>query len=48
LHEAELYCHGDAAADKHAEAPVDDHHHALAAQRYLVSRLDRWKMARVA
>ena len=43
LHEAELYRYGDAAADKHAEAPVDDHNHALAALRYLVSRLTPWR-----
>ena len=43
LHEAELYRYGDAAADKRAEAPVDEHNHALAALRYLVSRLDPWR-----
>ncbi len=46
LHEAELYHYGDAAADKKAEAPVDDHNHALAALRYLVSRLERWRGCR--
>ena len=46
LHEAELYRYGDAAADKHAEAPVDDHNHALAALRYLVSRLTPWRGCR--
>ena len=45
LHEAELYRYSDAPADKQAEAPVDDHNHALGALRYLVSRLDERKMA---
>ena len=31
------------AADKQAEAPVDDHNHALAALRYLISRLQPWR-----
>lgn len=43
LYEAELYRYGAAAADKQAEAPVDDHNHALAALRYLVSRLEAWR-----
>jgi hypothetical protein len=43
LHEAELYRYGDAAADKHTEAPVDEHNHALSALRYLVSRLELWR-----
>jgi hypothetical protein len=43
LHEAELYRYTDAPADKQAEAPVDDHNHALAALRYLISRLQPWR-----
>ena len=43
LHEAELYRYSDAPADKQAEAPVDDHNHALAALRYLISRLEPWR-----
>ena len=36
---------GDNADDRRAEAPVDDHNHALGALRYLVSRLEERKMA---
>ena len=43
LHEAELYRCSDALADKQAEAAVDDHNHALAALRYLISRLEPWR-----
>src|SRR5262245_50681108 len=43
LAEAGLYRY-EAAAD--AEAPLDEHNHALAALRYLVSRLDEHRMAR--
>ena len=43
LHETELYAYSDAAADKQAESPVDDHNHALAALRYLISRLEPWR-----
>jgi hypothetical protein len=39
LHEAERYRYGDAPADSRAEAPVDEHNHALTALRYLTSRL---------
>jgi hypothetical protein len=49
LAEAGLYRwagHGDFSAEK--EKPVDEHNHALAALRYLVSRLDRHRMARAA
>ena len=49
LAEACLYRWSAASAERgDAEAPVDDHNHALAALRYLVSRLDKRKMARVA
>jgi hypothetical protein len=40
--EAGLYRYGDA-----GEAPVDEHNHALSALRYLISRLDARKMARL-
>jgi hypothetical protein len=46
LAEAALYRYSDEAGDRHAEAPVDEHNHALAALRYLVSRLDARQMAR--
>jgi hypothetical protein len=46
LAEAALYRYSDDAGDRHAEAPVDEHNHALAALRYLVSRLDARRMAR--
>jgi hypothetical protein len=32
---------------KHGENPVDDHNHALAALRYLISRLDAHFIARL-
>jgi hypothetical protein len=41
--EAELYRYGE---DSDSEAPVDDHNHALAALRYLVTRLDAHRLAR--
>jgi hypothetical protein len=43
LHEAELFTYSDAQADKQVEAPVDEHNHALAALRYLISRLEPWR-----
>jgi hypothetical protein len=43
MHEAELYRYGDAPADSRAESPVDKHNHALAALRYLISRLAPWR-----
>jgi hypothetical protein len=46
LAEAALYRYGDDAGDRRAEAPVDEHNHALAALRYLVSRLDARRLAR--
>ena len=45
LEEAGLYRYGDG-QNQTAETPVDEHNHALAALRYLISGLDRWKMAR--
>jgi hypothetical protein len=44
LAEAGLYCYGDA-NEHNAEQPVDEHNHALAALRYLISRLDARRMA---
>lgn len=46
LAEATLYRYSDEADEHHAEVPVDDHNHALAALRYLISRLDARYMAR--
>ena len=40
LAEAELYRYGEDGGDRRAEQPVDESNHALAALRYLVSRLD--------
>ena len=40
LAEAGLYCWGEGAADKKAEAPIDEHNHAISALRYLLSRID--------
>jgi hypothetical protein len=45
LEEAALYRYSDEAGDRRAETPVDDHNHALAALRYLVTRLDARRMA---
>ncbi|MBV9124029.1 MAG: hypothetical protein JO112_11780 [Planctomycetes bacterium] len=46
LKEAGLYRYSTDPADRRAETPVDEHNHALAALRYLVSRLDARHMAR--
>jgi hypothetical protein len=43
--EAGLYRYSADPADRRAEVPVDDHNHALAALRYLVSRLDKHHLA---
>jgi hypothetical protein len=45
LAEAELYRYGDG---RDSESPVDDHNHALAALRYLITRLDEHRLARSA
>jgi hypothetical protein len=45
LAEASLYRYGDGRGGN-AETPVDEHNHALAALRYLISTLDWRKMAR--
>jgi Terminase large subunit, T4likevirus-type, N-terminal len=42
LHEAELHRYSDKPGDR-GEAPEDDHNHALAALRYLISRLQPWR-----
>jgi hypothetical protein len=46
LAEAGLYRYSDEPHLRRGEVPVDDHNHALAALRYLISRLDRRRMAR--
>jgi hypothetical protein len=45
LYEASLYRYSDAVGERQAEVPVDEHNHALAALRYLVSKLDERRMA---
>ena len=45
LYEASLYRYSDALGERQAEVPVDEHNHALAALRYLVSKLDERHMA---
>jgi hypothetical protein len=47
LAEAELYRYGEGPAGRGSEAPVDEYNHALAALRYLVTRLDERKQARL-
>jgi hypothetical protein len=47
LSEAGLYRYGDADDERQAETQLDEHNHALAALRYLLSRIDARKMARV-
>jgi hypothetical protein len=44
--EAALYRYGEGGEERRAEAPLDEHNHALAALRYLVSRLDSRYQAR--
>jgi hypothetical protein len=46
LSEASLYRYSDDPNDRRAEVPVDENNHALAALRYLISRLDAHQMAR--
>jgi hypothetical protein len=46
LYEASLYRYSDDPSERHAEVPVDEHNHALAALRYLISCLDARHMAR--
>ena len=47
LAEAELYRYSPDPEDRRAENPVDDHNHALGALRYLVSKLDQYRLARL-
>lgn len=42
-----MYRHGDDPADRHTETPVDGHNRALAALRYVVSKLDSRTLARM-
>jgi hypothetical protein len=46
LAEAQLCRYSDDATDKRAETPVDDNNHALAALRYLVTKLDAGRNVR--
>ncbi len=46
LAEAGLYRYSDTPTERRAEVPVDEHNHALAALRYLVSRLDARKLGK--
>jgi hypothetical protein len=46
LAEAALYRYDDDPKERRAEVPVDESNHALAALRYLISRLDERRMAR--
>jgi len=43
--EAGMYRWGES-EDRRAEVPVDEHNHALAALRYMVAALDKYKLAR--
>jgi hypothetical protein len=45
LYEASLYRYSDEVGERQAEVPVDEHNHALAALRYLISKLDERRMA---
>jgi hypothetical protein len=47
LQEAALHRQSTEMDERHAETPLDEHNHALAALRYLVTRLDERCMARV-
>ncbi len=47
LAEASLYRYGEDTQAQRAETPVDEHNHALAALRYLISALDWRRMARM-
>jgi hypothetical protein len=47
LDEASLYRYADDDSQRGSEAPLDEHNHALAALRYLISRLDARRMARM-
>jgi hypothetical protein len=47
LREADRYRYSAEGREHRGETPVDEHNHALAALRYLISGLDRRKMARL-
>ncbi len=47
LREASLYRYSDDPTDRRSETPVDEHNHALAALRYLVSGIDARQMAKM-
>src|SRR5262249_30926747 len=47
LREASLYRYSEDRTDRRSESPVDEHNHALAALRYLVSAIDARQMARL-
>src|SRR5262249_24098479 len=47
LREASLYRYSEDPTDRRSETPVDEHNHALAALRYLVSAIDARQMARL-
>jgi hypothetical protein len=46
LYEAALYRYGGESGEGGSESPLDEHNHALAALRYLVSRLDEGRLGR--
>jgi hypothetical protein len=46
LAEAARYRYGEGPSGQGGEAPMDEHNHALAALRYLITRLDERKQAR--
>jgi hypothetical protein len=48
LREASLYRYSDDPVDQRSETPVDAHNHALAALRYMVTKIDEHQLARVA
>src|SRR5262249_12724829 len=47
LPEAELYRYSNERTDRRSETPLDNHNHALDALRYLVSKIDYRRMARL-
>jgi len=47
LAEAGLYRYGSESEGHNSETPIDEHNHALAALRYLITRLDARRMARI-
>jgi len=47
LHEAAVYRYSEDRTERRSETPLDEHNHALAALRYLVSAIDARQMARL-